>query len=239
MRSSARRQLTLGLVSVGYQLSVSMIRLQPTSSVGVTLRRSSGSLIALRICSLPTARPARSAGPIRRPSGRRQLVEREVERAIEALDRRNPREQPLHPLRVREVALRDRPAGGALEHGDVRDLRLDRGHDLDRAAAGADHRHAPAGEVGVVVPARAVERGAGEVVEPRERRDRGRAELPARGDQHVRGVLARARLERPAAVVEARGGHFGARAGRRTASRPPRCTPGSPPAARTGATSAG
>ena len=38
---------TLGLVSVGYHSSVSMIRLQPISSVGVTLRRSSGSAIAL------------------------------------------------------------------------------------------------------------------------------------------------------------------------------------------------
>ena len=40
---------TSGFVSVGYQSSVSMIRLQPISSVGVTLRRSSGSAIALVI----------------------------------------------------------------------------------------------------------------------------------------------------------------------------------------------
>ncbi len=35
---------TLGSVSVGYHSSVSMIRLQPNSSLGVTLRRSSGRL---------------------------------------------------------------------------------------------------------------------------------------------------------------------------------------------------
>ena len=40
---------TLGLVSVGYQASVGIMRLQPTSSMGVTLRRSSGSLIVLVI----------------------------------------------------------------------------------------------------------------------------------------------------------------------------------------------
>ena len=37
---------TLGSVRVGYHSSVSMIRLQPNSSLGVTLRRSSGSEIA-------------------------------------------------------------------------------------------------------------------------------------------------------------------------------------------------
>ena len=47
---------TLGRVSVGYHSSVSITRLQPSSSVGVTLRRSSGSLMARLICQRPTAR---------------------------------------------------------------------------------------------------------------------------------------------------------------------------------------
>ena len=54
--SSAMRSVTsstLGLVRVGYQSSVSITRLQPTSSRGVTLARSSGSLIALLIWERP------------------------------------------------------------------------------------------------------------------------------------------------------------------------------------------
>ena len=43
-------------MSVGYQSSVSISRLQPASSVGVTFRRSSGSLIARLICWRPIAR---------------------------------------------------------------------------------------------------------------------------------------------------------------------------------------
>jgi hypothetical protein len=54
IRSATRS--TFGLVSVGYHSSVSMIRLQPTSSRGVTLRRSSGSSMALVICRRATAR---------------------------------------------------------------------------------------------------------------------------------------------------------------------------------------
>ena len=47
---------TFGFVSVGYQSSVSISRLQPSSSVGVTLLRSTGSWIALLICRRPAAR---------------------------------------------------------------------------------------------------------------------------------------------------------------------------------------
>ncbi len=52
---------TFGWVSVGYHSSVSMIRLQPISSLGVTLRRSSGSLIAFLICMRPAARKGTSS----------------------------------------------------------------------------------------------------------------------------------------------------------------------------------
>ena len=48
--------LTLGLVSVGYQSSVAITRLQPISSPGVTLRRSPGSSIALLIWRRPIER---------------------------------------------------------------------------------------------------------------------------------------------------------------------------------------
>ena len=46
---------TFGFVSVGYQWSVSMIRLQPISSFGVTFSRSTGSSIAFSICLRPAA----------------------------------------------------------------------------------------------------------------------------------------------------------------------------------------
>jgi hypothetical protein len=46
---------TLGLANAGYQSSVTMSRLQPTWSVGVTASCRAGSLIDLRICRLPTA----------------------------------------------------------------------------------------------------------------------------------------------------------------------------------------
>ena len=42
-------------MSVGYQSSVSITRLQPSSSRGVTCRRSAGSEIARRICARATA----------------------------------------------------------------------------------------------------------------------------------------------------------------------------------------
>ena len=46
----------MGFVSVGYHSSVSMMRLHPTSSVGVTLASSSGSLIALEMFQRAIAR---------------------------------------------------------------------------------------------------------------------------------------------------------------------------------------
>ena len=95
--------------------------------------------------------------------------------------------------RYGEVELRDRPARRALVDGHVPDLGLDGGDDLDRAAAAADHRHAPAGEVDVMAPARRVEGRALEVVEPRQRRHARRRELAAGGDQHV-GHARRRRL---------------------------------------------
>ena len=46
---------TFGFVSVGYHSSVSIRRLQPIESVGVTLARSSGSAIALVMLRRPAA----------------------------------------------------------------------------------------------------------------------------------------------------------------------------------------
>ena len=89
---------------------------------------------------------------------------------------------------------------GALEEGQLGDVVHDRGQELDRAGAGPDDRHPPAGEVVAVVPARRVERRAGERVESRQVGDHGPVQLAERGDQHVRDDLLAARgVHRPRA----------------------------------------
>ena len=113
-----------------------MIRLQPISSVGVTLRRSSGSLDRpVDLKRAPTAGTAASAsGRLVIPSAPSSWKAK-FARAVEALEPREALEQPLRPLAVLEVQLRERPARRALVDVDLGDARLDRGHDLDRAAA--------------------------------------------------------------------------------------------------------
>ena len=60
------------------------------------------------------------------------------------------------------------------------------GRDLEAARAGADHRHALAGEVDRVVPARRVERRTGEVVLPGDVGNVRTVELTDRGDHGAR-----------------------------------------------------
>ena len=108
-------------------------------------------------------------------------------------------EQLALPGRVGAVELRQHPGGRALVDrqalGDVGD----RGHELDRAGAGADHRHPLAGELDVVIPFGGVKDRALEVLDPGDRRDLGTAELAAGGDQEVELVaLAVGRDHRPA-----------------------------------------
>ena len=77
---------------------------------------------------------------------------------------RHVREQPLHLVGHRCVVLRRRhePVGRALEHEELGDVVGDRGDELDRARAGADHRDPFAGEIDRVVPLGGVERRSGE-----------------------------------------------------------------------------
>ena len=63
------------------------------------------------------------------------------------------------------VAARHDPRRGALEEVELRDRRLDLGHELDRARARADHRDALALEVVVVIPGGGVKEGPLEVGE--------------------------------------------------------------------------
>ena len=86
---------------------------------------------------------------------------RELGRREEAVERSLP---ALH----RPVAMRDDPGRRALEHVQLGHLRLDLGDELDRGGAGADHGHALAGQVVVVVPLRRVEGLALEALEARD-----------------------------------------------------------------------
>ena len=114
--------------------------------------------------------------------------------------------------RVLAVHLRQGPAGRALVDVELGDFGLDRRHDLDRAAAGADHGDALAGEVDVVAPLGGVEGRALKVLQPRDRRHLRHRELAAGGDQDVGLVRAGAGLEQPAAALLVPAGalHLGA-----------------------------
>ena len=90
---------TFGRVSVGYQSSVSISRLQPISSVGVTLRRSSGSAIALLIWRRPTARNGGSSQRWRVIAAAPSSWNAKIDRAVEPLQDREALEQPLGALR--------------------------------------------------------------------------------------------------------------------------------------------
>ena len=197
-RSRSLTSSTSGRMSVGYQSSVSITRLQPSSSRGVSRRRSAGSEIARRICARHRLHAAEQP-VVARHAVRAELVEGPDRGAVELLQRREALEGALGPLGVGEVHLRDRPARRALVDVDLGGRAGDRGHDLDRAAARPDHGDATAGEVDVMAPAGGVEGRAGEVVEPGQRGD-ARGEAGRRRRSARRRELPRAGLQRPAPV---------------------------------------
>jgi hypothetical protein len=160
------------------------------------LARSSGSSIALVIWRRASARRRQEPATAGHRRGA-ELHEGEDRGAVQALERREALEEPLRALGVGVVHLRDRPPRRALVDVDVLDDRLDGGHHLDGTAAGADHRHPPAGEVDVVAPSRGVERGALEAVQASDRRHRRHRELAAGGEEHVGLVRAGAGLQHP------------------------------------------
>ena len=77
-----------------------------------------------------------------------------------------------HHRRVGAVAPRQEPVAGPLEHVQPRRSLRDLRHELDRARAGPDHRHALAGQVERVVPPGRVEAHARELVDALDPRDR-------------------------------------------------------------------
>ena len=160
---------------------------------------------------------------------------------------REAAEEPPLPLRVGAVGLGQDPRRRALVDRRLLGQRRDLRDELDRARAGADHGHPAALEIDVVVPLGGVERGPGEVVDARDRRAP-RAWRAARRPSRAR--RRRARRRRPSSASSARSpsskvalsdlgaeAQVGAEPEARGAA--PRDSGGSPPGARSGATSRG
>ena len=190
---------TLGWVERGYQSSVSITRLQPSSSLGVTLRSSSGSLIALSICRWAPRRRSRDPRWPVRPARRAPGLEDHL---------------PVEPLQHR-VALEQAPAPareygwsifGSVQPGE-------RWYTSTCSTIGwiagttwialqpvpTTATRLPV-ERHVVAPLGGVEGRAVEAVEPRQRRHRRHRELPAGGEENVGLVVSGARREPPLAA---------------------------------------
>ncbi len=119
--------------------------------------------------------------------------------AVQARGAGHEAEQGLLQPAVGPVGARHHVAGRALEDMQLAHLASDGGHELDGRCAGADHRHALAGQLHAVVPARRVEAGAGEVLDAGDGRQRRPAELAGAADQELRGQpLAALQLHPPA-----------------------------------------
>ncbi len=98
------------------------------------------------------------------------------------------------------VGVRHDPRRRALEDVHPPHLGLDPGDELDRRGAGADHGHALAGEVVVVVPARGVEGRAREVLEAGQVGHERLRQRPLGGDQHVGAERPLRGLDQPAGL---------------------------------------
>ena len=96
-------------------------------------------------------------------------------------------EQLLVPVRRFEIRTRHHPARRALEHFQLAHGFYQLRNNLNAAGAGADHRHALAGEIVVVVPARAVNLLAFEFVQAFDVREAGVGQRPL---GHHRGAAA-------------------------------------------------
>ena len=97
------------------------------------------------------------------------------------------RVERLQSPRHRAVGLRGHPDGGALEDGELGQLRRDLGDELDGGGAGADDGGAAAVEVEVVVPLRGVDDRAVERVDAGDLGHLGLGQEPGGGEQVARG----------------------------------------------------
>ncbi|CAM5497407.1 hypothetical protein STANM337S_03614 [Streptomyces tanashiensis] len=173
------------------------MRLQPMRYEGVSLARSSGSLTARAMLALASfsTRPSSFGCLVKAPTWSSRMPQKDApaqggrgrERAVE----------PALGGADRAVHARHDPGGRALEEGELPDLALDLGHDLDGGGAGADHGDALAAQVVVVVPARRVEDLAGEVREARDVGDLRVGERSGGGDEDLGAEAAAAGLDLP------------------------------------------
>lgn len=109
--------------------------------------------------------------------------------------------QPPLQLGDLAVATGKHPRRGALEDRQLADPGLDRRDDLGGGGAGADHRHALAGQVEVVVPAGGVEDLAGEAAQSGQVGDLRVGERSGGGDDGVGGPLAGRGGDPPAGLL--------------------------------------
>ena len=142
-------------------------------------------LLVGRVQRLVRRRPGR-IGVQRRmqPVGRRPQQLEPVPLRIERDELQRRRFPLAHILMI--VRIGHGPVRGPLEDRQMRDIPRDRGCHLHPGRAGADHRHALAGQIDALVPARGVERRPGEVRQPGNVRDLRLVELPDRGDEGIR-----------------------------------------------------
>ena len=201
---------TLGCDSARYQRFEGRIRLQPKRVAGRDLRQQP------RVGDLAAHVAAGDA--LRELHQPRALDEAEHEQLAAAVDAGphellQPREAPVEPRLDgpdRAARVRHDPRRRALDDVQLRDVLLDRGHELDRGGAGADGGHALAPEVVAVVPARGVERLALEGLEPGERRRPGLGQRPHPRDDDACAQRAVRGLDAPAALRPLDAGHVAA-----------------------------
>ncbi|CAB4958103.1 unannotated protein [freshwater metagenome] len=202
-------------------LQVLVVEARPLAAEGVGRRELRA---GLGIVDLAAQEPLRQPLPDRRDRDLRREVGGDREGQLDVGVARHPRDAAgaghaaQHRARCApdpRVGFRQAPDRGALEDRQPCDVGRDRRDHLHRRRARADHGHALAGEVDVVVPAGGVHRRAREVVQARDGRDlrlvedAGGADDVA-GEQRL-GVL---ELDAPevAVLVERRGRDAGVQA---------------------------
>ena len=147
------------------------------------------------------------------------LVEQVLPGAVELLRPRPALHQRQLEAAVGTVRLGQHVGRGALEQVQARDFRHDLRHELDGAGSRTDHRHALAGKVDVVAPARRVKTLAGKALQARQARVERTIELATGTDQRPRaeyGAITGGHPPQGGGLVEARLGHFAVAANARS-----------------------
>jgi hypothetical protein len=150
---------------------------------------------------------------------RTHLVVQVLEQAVDALQQRHAAHQGDFPGAIGAIRLVQHVGGRALEQAQLRHFRLDLRDELDCRGASADHRHALAGQIQIMPPARRVKGLAAKALHPRQLRIGRAVELAAGADQRL-GLQAFAADQldppQPARGVELGALHLGVEANLRT-----------------------